>query len=66
MPLLRYGYRLRALLLIKNKEGAFMDKIIYWDSHETVLFAVEELERLMKGAGTESIISDRASFYGVK
>ena len=39
-----------------------MDKIIYWDTHETVLFAVEELERLMKGAGTESSISDRALF----
>ncbi|WP_172369957.1 alpha-glucuronidase family glycosyl hydrolase [Sporosarcina jiandibaonis] len=39
-----------------------MDQIIYWDTHETVLFAVEELARLMRGAGAENIISDRASF----
>ncbi|WP_210469725.1 alpha-glucuronidase family glycosyl hydrolase [Sporosarcina sp. 6E9] len=39
-----------------------MDKIIYWDTHETVLFAVEELERLMMAAGTKSSIGDRALF----
>lgn len=39
-----------------------LDKIIYWNDHETVLFAVEELRRLMREAGHESTIDARAAF----
>ena len=39
-----------------------IDKIIYWDNHETILFAVEELRRLMREAGYESTIGDQAAF----
>nr|WP_255551398.1 alpha-glucuronidase family glycosyl hydrolase [Sporosarcina sp. E16_8] len=39
-----------------------INKIIYWNNHETVLFAVEELRRLMRKAGCESTIDDQAAF----
>ena len=39
-----------------------IDKIIYWNNHETVLFAVEELRRLMREAGYESTIDAQAAF----
>jgi len=39
-----------------------IDKIIYWNNHETVLFAVEELRKLMREAGHESTIHARAAF----
>ena len=39
-----------------------IDKIIYWNNHETVLFAVEELRRLMREAGHESTIDAQAEF----
>ncbi|MHC8517224.1 alpha-glucuronidase family glycosyl hydrolase [Sporosarcina sp. ITBMC105] len=35
-----------------------MDEIIYWNQHETTLFAVEELRRLMRNAGYECTITD--------
>nr|WP_225941985.1 alpha-glucuronidase family glycosyl hydrolase [Sporosarcina limicola] len=46
---------MRKVLIIINK-------IIYWDNHETILFAVEELRRLMREAGDESTIGGQASF----
>jgi len=39
-----------------------IDRIIYWNNHETVLFAVEELRRLMREAGYESTIDTQAAF----
>ncbi|MFJ7936166.1 alpha-glucuronidase family glycosyl hydrolase [Sporosarcina sp. NPDC096371] len=39
-----------------------IDKIIYWDTHETILFAVEELTRLMRAAGCESKIGDQVAY----
>ncbi|WP_188006629.1 alpha-glucuronidase family glycosyl hydrolase [Sporosarcina sp. ANT_H38] len=39
-----------------------IDKIIYWNNHETILFAVEELRRLMREAGNECTIQARAEF----
>lgn len=37
--------------------------IIYWDNHETTLFAVEELRRLLRDAGFESTIGGQAAFF---
>ncbi len=39
-----------------------IDKIIYWNNHETTLFAVEELRRLMRDAGCETTIGTQAAF----
>ena len=50
-----FNYKLGKVLFI-------IDKIIYWNNHETVLFAVEELRRLMREAGYESTIGTQAAF----
>lgn len=39
-----------------------MDEIIYWNNHETTLFAVEELKRLMQKAGNNCTIHDQTHF----
>lgn len=39
-----------------------MDVIIYWNQHETTLFAVEELRRLMRNAGYESTIANHVTY----
>lgn len=43
-----------------------LEKIIYWNSHETVLFAVEELRRLMRIGGNECIVGGQVDLQETK